>query len=131
VPVIRDFERDGLESHDQLNAIYRRMLVVAYARSVGVDTDMARKAMSSTLSGAYDGALARSYLDWTPAETHVPLGDGAVEPAVPNPSSTVRETHIGPKNRDWSIDGTILTALFMVAIVAATLLWVVFFESTV
>jgi cytoskeletal protein RodZ len=127
--VLREFEQDGLQSHENLNAIYRRKLVVAYAEAVGVDTDIVRRAMSSTLSGAYDGALARTYLDWKPSATSV------AEESHPERerSRSVRSAR-GRSRRTrlkeaGLLDGTIVTALVMVAIVAAALLWIVLTQS--
>ena len=60
--VLRDFEFDGLKSKPQLNSVYRRSLVSAYAKAVGVDPKLARRSISSSTGGAYDGLLARAYL---------------------------------------------------------------------
>jgi hypothetical protein len=61
--VLIDFEADGLIGHEQLNDVYLRSLVAAYASSIGVDPGRAGSSFSASRLGVYDGALASEYQD--------------------------------------------------------------------
>ena len=95
IGVLRDFESDGLKSHEQLNNVYRRSLISAYASAVGVDSDLARRSISSSADGAYDGTLARTYLSWSPRQVEKPDPQGETTETDP---SSFRSRHLGRRS---------------------------------
>jgi len=61
--VVDEFDRSCLVDHPAFNRVYLLSIAGSYARVLGLSREEVQDAVSETLSGVYDGALGRRYLD--------------------------------------------------------------------
>jgi hypothetical protein len=74
--LIESFEEGGLYDHSTFNEVYLRSFVRAYAEAVEISPETALDGLDDALEGAYENALAETYLQGSPAEGEDGGGSG-------------------------------------------------------